>query len=168
MLTPYADENMGDLRCGFRRNRSTTDQVLYIWQILDKKWEYNSTVHQVFRDFKKAYVSVRREVLFNFLIEFGIPRKKVGLIQTCLNETYNKVRLGKFQYHNFPIQIGLKQGDTLTRLLFNFVSEYSIRMKKENKEGFKLNGTHQLLPYFDDVDTVGENIDTIKKTQKIY
>jgi hypothetical protein len=46
-------------------------------QILDKKWEYNGTVHQLFIDFKKAYDSVRREVLYNILIEFGIPKKLV-------------------------------------------------------------------------------------------
>jgi hypothetical protein len=47
-------------------------------------------------DFKKAYDSVRREVLYNILIEFGIPRKLVGLIKMCLNETYNTVRIGKY------------------------------------------------------------------------
>jgi hypothetical protein len=44
-------------------------------------------VHQLFIDFKKAYDSVRREVLYSILIEFGIPRKLVGPIQMCLNET---------------------------------------------------------------------------------
>jgi hypothetical protein len=38
---------------------------------LEKKWEYNETVHQLFVDFKKAYDSVRREVLYNILIELG-------------------------------------------------------------------------------------------------
>jgi hypothetical protein len=59
-LIPYADEIIGDHHCGFRRNRSTTDQIFYICQILEKKWEYNGTVHQLFIDFKKAYDSVRR------------------------------------------------------------------------------------------------------------
>jgi hypothetical protein len=57
------------------------DQIFYIRQILEKKWEYNGTVHQLFIDFKKAYDSVRKEVLYNTLIEFGIPRKLVGLLQ---------------------------------------------------------------------------------------
>jgi hypothetical protein len=38
--------------------------------------------------------SVRREALYNILIEFGIPRKLVGLIKMCLNETYSRVRIG--------------------------------------------------------------------------
>jgi hypothetical protein len=80
-LTPYADEIIGYHQCGFRRNRSTTDQIFYIRHILEKKWEYNGTVHQLFIDLKKAYDSVRWEVLYNILIEFGIPRKLVGLIK---------------------------------------------------------------------------------------
>jgi hypothetical protein len=58
--------------------------------------------------------------LYNILIEFGIPMKLVRLIKMCLNETYSKVRLGKHLSDNFPIQNGLKQGEALSPLLFNF------------------------------------------------
>jgi hypothetical protein len=68
---------------GFRRDRSTTNQVFCIPEILEKSWEYNERVHQLFIDFKK----VRREVLYNILIEFGVPMKLVRLIKMCLNET---------------------------------------------------------------------------------
>jgi hypothetical protein len=50
-----------------------------------KKWEYNGMVHQLFIDFKKAYGSIKRQVLYNILLEFGIPKKVVRLIKTCLN-----------------------------------------------------------------------------------
>jgi intergrase/recombinase len=68
--------------------------------------EYNGTVHQLFIDFKKAYVSVTREVLYNILIEFGIPRKVAELIQMCLNETYTTVHIDKYLSDKFPIQNG--------------------------------------------------------------
>jgi len=48
---------------------------------LKKKWEHNEAVHQLFIDFKKAYDSVRREALYNILIEFGIPKKLLRLIK---------------------------------------------------------------------------------------
>jgi tRNA U38,U39,U40 pseudouridine synthase TruA len=53
-LKPYAKEIVGDHQCGFRRNRSTTDHIFCIRQILEKKWEYNKAAHQLFIDFKKA------------------------------------------------------------------------------------------------------------------
>jgi hypothetical protein len=66
-------------------------------------------------------------------------------------------------FDSFPIQNGLKQGDALSPLLFNFVLEYVIRKVQEDQVGLKLNGTHQLLAYADDANLLGDNIDTIKK-----
>jgi hypothetical protein len=116
-LSPYLDEIIGDHQCGFRRKRSSTDQIFCIRQILENKWEYSETVHQLLIDFKKAYDSVRREVLCNILIEFGVSKKLVRLIKMCLNETGSKVHIGKHLFDSFPIQNGLKQGDALSPLL---------------------------------------------------
>ena len=78
-LAVYAEEITGDHQCGFRRNRSTSDHIFCVRQILEKKWEINEAM-QLFIDLKTAHDSARREGSYNILNEFGISMKLVRLI----------------------------------------------------------------------------------------
>ena len=53
--------------------------------------------------------------------------KMIRLTKMCRNETYCRVGVGKHLSDVFPIRNGLKQGDALSPLLFNFALEYAIR-----------------------------------------
>jgi retron-type reverse transcriptase len=67
---------------------------------------------------------------------------------------------------NFALQNGLKQGHALSPLLFNFALEYAIKKVHENQVGLKLNGTHHLVVYADDVNLLGDKIETIRKSKE--
>jgi hypothetical protein len=66
------------------------------------------------------------------------------------------------------VEHGLRQGDALRQLVFNFALECAIRKVQENLAALKLNVTHQLLAYADDMNLLGDNIDTVNKNTLIY
>jgi len=80
-----------------------------------------------------------------------------------LTETYSRVLVGKNVSDRFSIRNGLKQGDALTPMLFNFALEYAIRRVQVNQDGLKLNSTHQILAYADDINILGGGIHTLKE-----
>jgi len=65
-LAQYAEEIVRDHRCEFRHNRSATDHIFCIHQILylRKTWEFIEAVYHLFVDLRKAYDSLRRKVLY--------------------------------------------------------------------------------------------------------
>ena len=80
-----------------------------------------------------------------------------------VNETYSRVRVGKYLSFMFPIRNDLKQGDALSPLLFNSALQYAIRRVQVHQDGLKLNGKHQLLVYVDDVNILGGSVHTVKE-----
>ena len=120
-------------------------------------------MHRFFINIKEAYDSVRRKVLYNILIEFGIPIQLVSLIKMCLTEMHSTVRVGKNLSDMFPLRNGLRQGDALSPLLFNFALEYAIRRVQIIQDGLQLNATYLLLVYADDVNMLGGSVHTVKE-----
>jgi hypothetical protein len=84
----------------------------------------------------------------------------------CLDETYTTVCVGKHLSDIFPIKSGLKQGDALSPLLFNFALVYSIRRVQVNQDGLKLNGTYQVLVHACDFNILGGSTYTIRKIKE--
>jgi hypothetical protein len=84
MVIPQAEEVIGVISM----YSDAVGQLLTIQYILQssntwEKWEHNVTVHLLFIDINKVYNSLRREVLYNILIEFGIPMNLVSIIKMC-------------------------------------------------------------------------------------
>ena len=116
-LSPGVDEIPAQLikaRC--RTVSSEIHKLIHsVWnkEELSEEWKMSIIVliYRLFTNFEKAYDSVRREILYNILIEFGIFMKLVRLIKMCVNETFSRVRVGKHFSDMFPIKCGLKHGN---------------------------------------------------------
>jgi sorting nexin-29 len=63
-LETYTEETIGDYQCGFRKGRSTNDQIFTLRQIIKKTYELNVQIHQLFIEFKQAYNSINHQELY--------------------------------------------------------------------------------------------------------
>ena len=80
-LKKYTEHIIGEYQAGFRTGKSTTDQIFTVKNLLEKAWEHNVEIYQIFVDFQKAYDSIRRDKLYAIMAYFGIPSKLIRLTQ---------------------------------------------------------------------------------------
>jgi sorting nexin-29 len=78
-LKRYTEYIIGEYQEGFRSGKSTTDQIFTVKNILEKAWEHNVEIHQIFVDFQREYDSIRRDKLYAIMAFFGIPNKLIKL-----------------------------------------------------------------------------------------
>jgi hypothetical protein len=103
-----------------------TGQLLIIYSAFIKYLRKSGNTMKQCIDLKKAYDSIRREVMYNILTEFGFPMKLARLIKNCPNETCSRVQVGKHLSDMFLIKKCLKHTVALSPLHFNFALEYAI------------------------------------------
>ena len=75
-LVCYVEEIIGEYQGGFRRGRSTFDRIFTMKQILEKCWDQNMDVHNLFTDFEPAHDTVWRKEMWSEMHILGFPKKK--------------------------------------------------------------------------------------------
>ena len=153
-LTTGVDYQIGDYQCGFRKNRSTVDQIFTIRQLMEKCWEYNRTSHQLFIDFKQAYDSIIQADLWNAMTELNIPKKLIKITKACVEGSTSAVRVEGKISSSFTINNGLKQGDALSPILFNIVLESIVRKTNTETLLFRNQCPNMILAFADDIKIV--------------
>lgn len=161
-LKPYTQEIVGEYQAGFKQNRSTNDQMYALRQIIEKRLEYNKNTHILFIDFRKAYDCLNRTAVFNALLLLGIPSKIVRMIETCMNRTKNKIRTNNGESNNFETRSGVKQGDSLSPIIFNLALHYALDTIDMEKTTWGIE-QFQLLAYADDIAVMGETREEVEE-----
>jgi hypothetical protein len=131
--------------------------------ILEKACEYKVDIHQLYSDYKQTYDTINRTELVEIMKEFGIPMKLVRFVKMTLANTNSKVKIQGKLSPSFETTIGLRQGDSLSTLLFNLCMEKIIRNFR-NQGGTIFNRTRKCFAYVDDVVILGRSEGYIKGT----
>ena len=118
-LSAFAESVVPESQCGFRKNRSTIDQIFAIRQIQEKCVEQQRDLVCVFIDLTKAYDVINREALWSVIAHLGIPPKIVNVIRAFHNGMHATVRVEDGESTPFDISNGLRQGCVMAPLLFN-------------------------------------------------
>lgn len=103
---------LGDYKSGFRPNRSTTDQMFILKQVIQKRLEFYKDIHVLLVDFRN---SIHRESLLNILKDFKFPKKIINLIGASFNHTDIQLKIGNVTSQLTTVTTGLRQGDALSQ-----------------------------------------------------
>ena len=139
-IEPKIDNILWKNQNGFRRNKSTTSQILTIHRILEDIRAKNLQAITLFVDFTKTFDSTHRGKLEQILLTYGLQEETVAAIMMLYKNTKVKVCSPDGDTDYFDIVVGVLQGDTLAPYLFIICLDYVLRTSideiKEN--GFKL------------------------------
>ena len=139
-IEPKIDNILRKNQNGFRRNRSTTSQILTIRRILEGVRAKYLQATLIFVDFTKAFDSIHRGKMEQILLAYGIPKETVAAITSVYRNTKVKVRSPDGDTEYFDIVAGVLQGDTLALYLFIICLDYVLRtsIDKIRENGFEL------------------------------
>ena len=168
-LEPYIERKTSESQCGFRKGRATSDHLFTIRQIMEKCREVNKDIWQLFIDFKQAYDSIQRPVLWEIMQEMEIPPKLINLVKACYSNSKALVQIGKGRTEEFEIRTGLRQGCLLSPILFNLVLEKVKRSIGQRQGGIVIGGISiGSLEYADDVDIIRERVEQVLEMYNVY
>ena len=133
-IVPALDPLLRKNQNGFRRGRSTIAQILSIRRILEEMRKFNKEVTICFVDFRKAFDSISRDLMFKILQLYGIPSRIVEAIRALYINTSATIISPDGETDSFEVKAGVLQGDTLAPFLFIVVLDYVLRISLDNIE----------------------------------
>ena len=139
---------------GFRKGRGTAEATFLLRHLIDKAQDARSPLYAAFIDFRKAYDSVPRELLWKCLHKMGIHGCMLETLQQIYSNIKLQVKVDQDLGPDFESNIGVKQGDPLSPLLFGlYIDRFATFLKDRIPEGDVLCGEEiiQVLLYADDL-----------------
>ena len=159
-LTIWSENNnkIVDEQNGFRKKRSTIDQLSSLTNIIDTRKKLKRSTFCAFIDFKKAYDFINRGKLWTRLQNIGVSSKMLVAVKSLYTSVSSCVRVNNFYTNWFEVNSGLRQGCSLSPLLFNlFINDLALRIKSLGR-GVSIDDENvSILMYADDIVLIAEN-----------
>lgn len=141
------ENKMEEEQAAFRKNRQTNDHICVVREVIGKMIEKGRSLYLTFLDLKAAFDNVSRDIMWKILSEKNISGKLINVIKGIYNRVEGVIRIEGKVSDNFEMKQGLKQGDSLSPLLFIIYMDDIIKKCKVRTP--KLNiGNKDLQPVF--------------------
>ena len=118
-LSCYVEDHiMGQEQAGFREGYSTIDHIFDLQLIVELYQSVHKRVYCAFIDYRKAFDSINRPLLWHKLLSYNINRKLLNVVKNMYDKAKSCVKIDNLYSDYFPCNIGVRQGDNLSPLLF--------------------------------------------------
>ena len=159
-LTKWTESNniLADEQNGFRSGRSTIDHISSLTNIIETRKLKRKQTFTAFIDFKKAYDSINRNLLWSKLEDLGLAGNILNVIKVIYMDVQYCIRLNGLHTDWFNVRTGLKQGCLLSPLLFNLFNNNLVQTINSLNVGVDIDGEKVgILLYADDLVLIAEN-----------
>ena len=147
-----------DEQNGFRKKRSTLDHLTSLTSVIETRKKVRKSTYCAFIDFKKAYDTVNRDILWHKLQNIGIKDKLFIAIKALYEKVLCTVRINGFNTDWFAVKCGLKQGCPLSPVLFSFfINDLALKIKSTNVGVVCGEDIVSILLFADDIVLLAEN-----------
>ena len=134
-IRPHVDPLLRRNQAGFRPGRSCAQQIHILRRIMEGFKEYQLPLTVTFVDFKKAFDSINRSVMFSVLRHYGIPSPVVNAVQALYSNSTSAVSVNGGISDPFNVTTGVLQGDVLAPFLFIILVDYLLLNASEANTG---------------------------------
>ena len=121
------DDVLRENQAGFRKGRSCNDMIFALKQVIEKSLEFQKPCYINFVDFKQAFDSIDRDVMWKILDMYGLPEKFIRIIKQSYDGFSCCVRTTEGISPWFNVTTGVRQGFIWSTLLFNIVIDWLLK-----------------------------------------
>ena len=164
-LQACVEQHLAEEQAGFRKDRSTTQQILVLRLMAEKAWRKDTPIYNCFIDFQKAFDTIKHEIIWAVLESFGVNHKITRITRNIYGNSMAAVKIGQETGRWFRQEVGTRQGDPLSPLIFITYLERVMDMKQDERQGVCVNGElFDNLRFADDIDLLEHNCERLQRS----